>query len=584
MPEYQCNNKIDSSSDFTHKKHNSNNKVQLTLEDIQNNFVLLVALVWKFLRLPKPTPVQQDIAKYLQHGPRRSIIEAFRGVGKSWLTSVFCIWLWLINPQFRIMVVSASKERADSFSIFTKRLISEMPLLAHLQPGRGMRDSNIAFDVGLAEPDHSPSLKSVGITGQLTGSRADIIIADDIETPKNSYTTLQRERLSELVKEFDAILKPLETSRIIYLGTPQTEASLYNELPERGYEKRIWPAEYPDEKLLNIYGNDIAPYIYERWTPDFVGEAVDPARFNTAELVERRISYGRSGYALQFMLNTSLSDAEKYPLKLEDLVVYNIPPEDVPAKIIWVKESTNELKKLHNVGFQGDAFYKGKVLDNTPYLSLQGTIMAIDPAGRGKDETAYAVIGFLNSQLYLLKAGGLDGGYSEQVLKTLSVIAKEFKITRIIYESNFGDGMFGQLLKPVLNRIHPCIIEEVRHHTQKEQRIIDILEPVMNRHKLIVDESVIKEDMREKAGIADPKQYMLFYQMTHITKERGALIHDDRLDALAMGVAYWVEKMDRDVDKMIEIQKQEAVEAELKSFLDHCLGRQQNKNLLSDYL
>ncbi|WP_270994138.1 phage terminase large subunit, partial [Listeria seeligeri] len=99
--------------------------------------------------------------------------------------------------------------------------------------------SNLAFDVGPAQPDQSPSVKSVGINGQLTGSRADTIIADDIEVPKNSMTVVQREKLAELVKEFDAVLKP--GGEIIYLGTPQTEESLYNKLPERGYVIRIWP-------------------------------------------------------------------------------------------------------------------------------------------------------------------------------------------------------------------------------------------------------------------------------------------------------------------------------------------------------
>jgi hypothetical protein len=73
-------------------------------------------------------------------------------------------------------------------------------------------------------------VKSAGLTGQITGSRADYIIADDIEVPKNSFTHVLRERTAELVKEFDAILKP--GGRVVYLGTPQVEASLYNKLIE----------------------------------------------------------------------------------------------------------------------------------------------------------------------------------------------------------------------------------------------------------------------------------------------------------------------------------------------------------------
>jgi len=201
----------------------------MTKPDPLADFRNFLFLVWKHLNLPVPTEVQYDIAHYLQYGPKRCIIEAFRGVGKSWVTSAFVCWLLYRNPQLNIMVVSASKDRASAFSTFTKRLIHEMPILQHLIPDRnkGCRDSNEAFDVAPAGASHSPSVKSVGITGQLTGSRADIIIADDIEVPKNAETQTMRDKLAEAVKEFDAVLKPHDKARIIYLGTPQTEQSLY---------------------------------------------------------------------------------------------------------------------------------------------------------------------------------------------------------------------------------------------------------------------------------------------------------------------------------------------------------------------
>ena len=140
-------------------------------------------------------------------------------------------------------MVSASKTRADDFSTFTQRLISEMPLLQHLQPRDNQRHSKVSFDVAPARASHAPSVKSMGVTGQLTGSRADLIIADDVESANNSQTQLMRDRLSETVKEFDAIIKP-EVGRIIFLGTPQTEMSLYNSLEER-VQTRIWCALYP---------------------------------------------------------------------------------------------------------------------------------------------------------------------------------------------------------------------------------------------------------------------------------------------------------------------------------------------------
>ena len=78
-------------------------------------------LCWKHLNLPDPTPVQYDIADYLQNCPKRAVIEAFRGVGKSYITSAYVTWRLLKDPETKVLVVSASKIRADDFSTFTQR-------------------------------------------------------------------------------------------------------------------------------------------------------------------------------------------------------------------------------------------------------------------------------------------------------------------------------------------------------------------------------------------------------------------------------------------------------------------------------
>ena len=144
-------------------------------------------IAWKHLGLPDPTPLQYDICGYLQNGPKRSVIQAFRGVGKSWLCSAYVVHQLYLNPALNILVVSASKTRSDDFSTFTLRLINELPILAGLKPRDGQRFSKISFDVGPAPASHAPSVKSLGITSQLTGSRADIIVADDILHPHKEH-------------------------------------------------------------------------------------------------------------------------------------------------------------------------------------------------------------------------------------------------------------------------------------------------------------------------------------------------------------------------------------------------------------
>ncbi len=547
-----------------------------------HDFRSFLWLAWRHLNLPEPTPIQYEIAEYLQYGPRRKIIEGFRGVGKSWITSAYVVWRLRINPQLNFLVVSASKVRADDFSTFTLMLINDMPILQCLASKAGQRNSKIAFDVATAEADHAPSVKSVGIFGQLAGSRADEIIADDIEIPNNSMTQQMRDRLAEAVKEFDAIIKP--GGLITYLGTPQTEQSLYNILPERGYATRIWPARYPSNvtESAEKYGDRLAPSIQKKLENDIdvvKGTATDPKRFSDMELMEREASYGKSGFALQFMLDTSLSDADLHPLKLRDLIVFGVNNDIAPEKIIWAGSDPGKvLNDLPCVGLPGDR-YCAPMMVSEKWLPYNASCMVIDPSGRGADETAYAVGKLLNSHIYVTEAGGLGGssGYDEKTLKTLVDVAKRNKVNAVVIESNFGDGMFKALIEPYFTREHPVTIEEVRHNTQKERRIIDTLEPVMNQHRLIIDRGVIEKDFELTKASArtqyrDPSEalkYQLFYQMSHITPERGALAHNDRLDALAMLVAYFTKEMGRDIDKAILLRKDKEMREELEVFLSH---------------
>ena len=203
------------------------------LTALQDDFKLFLQALWEQLDLPSPTRAQYSIADYLQNGPKRLQIQAFRGVGKSWITGAFVLWTLFKDPEKKIMIISASKERADNMSIFLQKLIIETPWLVHLRPkSDDSRWSRISFDVNCS-PHQAPSVKSVGITGQLTGSRADLMILDDIEVPGNSMTELMREKLLQRCTEAESILTPKDDSRIMYLGTPQTTFTVYRKLAER---------------------------------------------------------------------------------------------------------------------------------------------------------------------------------------------------------------------------------------------------------------------------------------------------------------------------------------------------------------
>lgn len=530
------------------------------------NFKNFLYICWKTINLPDPTPIQYDIADFLQKDIKNKIIQAFRGIGKTYITAAYVCFRLYLNPDEKILIVSASLEKAKEIAKFIKRLLTEVDELKHLVPNtkNDDRDAITSFDVAGCTPSVAPSVKVLGVSGQLTGCRATIIIPDDIETSENCRSQEMRERINNAVTEFDNIVTT--GGEIVYLGTPHAEDSLYKKLKQRGYVCKIWTCRYVNQEQSIRYDGSLADFCI---SSELQGQPTEPLRFSEDNLLEREMKMGRSKFQMQFMLDPSLSDMEKYPLKLSDLIVMDCDKEKAPEKVAYASDPSKIVEDVVSVGMGSDRYYKPMYISDT-WLPYTGIVMFIDPSGRGQDETAYAIVGMLNSQLFCLDFDGYRGGYDESTLKKLAMKAYNYKVTEIVIESNFGDGMFTKIFEPVVRRIYPCTITEVKNHIQKEQRIIDILEPVLNQHKLIMNKVLIKKDADSTRIYPQEQQlqYQLFYQMTRITRDKGSLKHDDRLDAIAGAVSYWTEHMAMDIEEEIRLRKEEAFEAEINKFLE----------------
>ena len=539
------------------------------LEALQGDFKLFLQALWQQLDLPSPTRAQYSIADYLQYGPKRLQIQAFRGVGKSWITGAFVLWTLFKDPERKIMIISASKERADNMSIFLQKLIIETPWLTHLQPkSDDARWSRISFDVKCS-PHQAPSVKSVGITGQLTGSRADLMILDDIEVPGNSMTELMREKLLQLCTEAESILTPKNDSRIMYLGTPQTTFTVYRKLAERNYRPFVWPARYP--RSLSNYEGLIAPQLQEDIDKGAQSwQTTDPDRFDNDNLLEREASMGRSNFMLQFMLDTSLSDAEKFPLKMADLIVTSVNPTKAPESIVWCSDPSNVIKDLPTVGLPGDYFYSPMQIVGD-WGDYTETIASVDPSGRGTDETTVSYLSQRNGFLYLHEMRAYRDGYSDRTLLDILRGCKKYNASTLLIESNFGDGIVAELFKKHLAQTKQSIhIEETRANVRKEDRIIDSLEPVLNQHRLIIDKSIIEWDYKSNPDAAPEERlvYMLFYQMSRMCRAKFAIKHDDRIDCLAQGVKYFTDALSISANQAIIDRKRDEWNSMLQDFID----------------
>lgn len=536
------------------------------IKKLVRSFPAYLDYIFNCINLPNATPLQRDIAKTLQQGDKRLLIMAFRGIGKTYTTGAYATWRLLRNPNEKVLIVSASGTHATAISTFIHKLLATVPLLEHLRPGPTQRNSVMAFDVSGCEVTVQPSVKCLGITSQLQGNRASLLIADDIETSINSATEVMRSKILQQINEFDSILQTNTEASIVALGTAQTGDSIYNRFPEKGFKVAIWPSRIPEN--IDVYQGRLAPYIEDLVMKGYnVGDVTD-TRFTHEDLLAREVSVGKTYFRLQYQLDTSLSDSNKYPLKQSDMIVFDVDTHKAPLSISYSSQRSNIISEIPNIGFTGDCCFSPSFVDGER-TSYDFTVMSIDPSGRGSDEMGYSVVKYLNGKLYVAAVGGLNGGYQDDNLFKLAHIARENKVNSIYIENNFGDGMFTQLLLPILNKIYPCGVEEVRSSKQKELRIIDTLEPLLNQHRLVFDKSLLLNDIKEALTDPNKLQYSFVYQLTHLTKDRGCLRHDDRLDALAIAVAAITDMMGVDEDEAkrayIENQKEQLLEAWLES-------------------
>ena len=534
-----------------------------------NDFRYFLQYTWTFLRLPEPTEMQYEIADYLQEGHSRSVLQALRGIGKTWETGAFACWRLWRNANEKILIISQSGGHSDNIAGFVMRLIRGMDVLQHLIPRTDQRAATASFDVNGCEVTVQPSVKSLGITSQLQGNRATLLIADDVEGRQNSATEQMRGKLVEATAEFEAILTTDDSSQILVLGTPQSVESIYNGMRESGYVTRIFPARYPEN--TDVYHGCLAPYLEQRiletkenpeGANSIVFESTTDVRFTDEDLAIREARYGRSGFKLQFMLDTTLSDAERYPLKVKDFIVADLGDLEAPISMSWSSDVKSSIKDIPNIAFTGDTLqYPGHTAGEWSHYTE--VIMSIDPSGRGTDETGYSVVASMNSKLYILEVGGLKGGYTDENLVALMGIAKTYKVSTIFAEGNFGDGMYIQLLTPIMKAIYPCTIEETKSVGQKELRIIDTIEPLLNQHRIVFSYSAIKKDVTWALSDPSNMSYSVIHQISHITKDRGSLRHDDRLDALAIALNYFKDQVVLSEGEALELYKTRQLDDEL---------------------
>lgn len=529
-------------------------KMWQEMEQIRELFPWTLAGLFMFASLvlektivgsPKLNRTQKDILAFLLGGGKFLGIQASRGMTKTVMAAIFCCFCLIHMPHYRIIVFSQNGKRAKEIAGWVVKIFQTLDILEVMLPDTyaGDRSSVESFDIHwvFRGADKSPSVTCYSIESGAQGARADLILADDIESLQNSRTTQGREWLLEQSLEFESIN---QYGRIIYLGTPQSVESIYNTLPGRGYIMRIWPGRYPTKEQMDFYGDRLAPLFRKdiEANPDLqqgggidgkLGKPTTPEMYDEPTLQDKELKQGLAKFMLQFMVNTGMADRDRYKLKLENLTVINFNAEQAPVMPVWNSDVRSIWQNAPRFGTrpQDKFFFAMNQQYETRKFDL--TVMFIDPSGGGaksQDEMGFAITKLLGTYVYLYKVGGVQGGYHESELLKLVTAAKEAGVDVCYVEKNFGNGAHYAMLKPLFEKHYPqCRLEEVNSTGQKELRIIDTLEPLLGQHRLIVSQQVVMDDYQliQHYPAEVKMTYSLFYQLGHITNDRNSLRHDD---------------------------------------------------------
>lgn len=428
------------------------------MEKIKQCSLPLFLVLWNQRQGQKTPALHLRVAEWLEQrrekGETRLLLMAFRSAGKSTVAGIFAAWLLYRNPALRILVLAADDALARKMVRNVKRIIERHPLTAHLKPAARDQWASDRFTVRRTLELRDPSMLARGLMANATGSRADVIIYDDVEVPATCETPTKREDLRERLAETSYILAPGGTQ--LYLGTPHHYCSIYAEAPrlEQGEERAF----------LQGFERLVLPVMNES------GQSLWPERFSAEDLERLKISAGPNKFESQMMLRP-VNSAEG---RLDPSALHIYDEElDYTRELgtLFIRS-----KKMVSASAWWDPAF-GKSSGDKSVLAL------IFADGEG----SY----YLHRLEYLAVREGTQEDEATQQCKAVAGLAKTHLLPSVTVEIN-GIGRFlPNILRREMARENiPCSVLEVSSTRPKDIRILEAFETLLASRRLHVHAQV----------------------------------------------------------------------------------------------
>ena len=403
-------------------------------------------------------PLHRRIARWLQARreaeENRLLLMAFRGCGKSSLVGLYCAWLLSRWPETRILVLAADHQLATKMVAAVRRIVQRHPLCAHLVPDAPEAWAVDRFTVNRQGALRDPSMLAAGLSANITGARAEVIICDDVEVAGNCDTPGKRAELRERLAETEFILTPGGT--ILYVGTPHCANSLY-----------LAPGE--GDVLLAGYRRLTIPLL------DAAGRSAWPERFPAAAIAQLRDRVGPIHFGRQMLLRPVAGGAAR--LDPACLIRYN---EELDYREAHGRPVLHLLgrRMVSGGGFWDPAYGRPG--------SGDGSVLAATFADAEGNH-------YLHRLAYLTHQPDAPEDPATQQCRQVAQIARELLLPVLRVETN-GIGRFlPALLRREVSRAGAaCAVVEQHSHHAKAQRILSALDPLLAARRLHAHERVFR--------------------------------------------------------------------------------------------
>ncbi|MEO5373165.1 MAG: phage terminase large subunit [Alphaproteobacteria bacterium] len=391
-------------------------------------------------------------------GPERNaLLMAFRDSGKSTIVGLFCAWTLLINPDLRILVLAADHALAKKMVRNVKRVIERHPLTRRLKPARRDQWASDQFTVNRPAELRDPSMCAKGLGANVTGSRADVIICDDVEVPNTCDTAPKRADLRLRLSELDFVLVP--GGMALYVGTPHTYYTIYAAAVRPGAEE-VRP-------FLEGYNRLEIPLL------DADGASAWPERFPAEKIVAIRRRSGPNKFSSQMMLEpVNIADGRLDP---DALRLYDGEIEHVEAN----GEASLRIggRRMVSASCWWDPAY------GAPGRGDASVIACVF----SDEEGGY----WLHRVRYLLHDPKAPDDEATQMCRQVAGFVREFHLPAVRLEIN-GVGRFlpGLLRRELARAEVPAAVIEATSSRNKDVRIIEAFDAILAAGALHAHRSV----------------------------------------------------------------------------------------------